>query len=89
ALKKIAETDELSEKAKDALESGQLENAQKLYSSYITTLDKVIMPPYMDYYKIQQNIWKCIWMRFGNRVVRTSRIRPVIPPSTSDYDIVD
>ena len=22
-----------------------------------------------DYYKIQQHIWKCIWMRNGNRIV--------------------
>ena len=30
---------------------------------------KVLAPPYPDYYKIQQQIWKCIWMRHGNRIV--------------------
>uniref|UniRef100_A0A0K2TLD8 Protein-lysine N-methyltransferase SMYD4 n=1 Tax=Lepeophtheirus salmonis TaxID=72036 RepID=A0A0K2TLD8_LEPSM len=89
ALKKIAETEDISERAQEALNTGQLESAQTLYSSYITTLDKVIVPPYTDYYKIQQNIWKCIWMRFGNRVVKTSCRRHVIPQSSTDYDIVD
>jgi hypothetical protein len=41
-----------------------------------------------DYYKIQQNIWKCIWMRFGNRVVIGGQRKPVLPGS-DDYDTVD
>jgi hypothetical protein len=41
-----------------------------------------------DYYKIQQNIWKCIWMRFGNRVIIGGQRKPILPGS-DDYDTVD
>ena len=63
ALKAIGETDSLQEKAGQALRSGDLEKAQVLYSEYMTKLDVHLAPPYPDYYKTQQNIWKCIWMR--------------------------
>ena len=85
ALKAISETDEISEKAKQALAKGDLEQAQSLYSKYMTDLDQHLAPPYQDYYKIQQYIWKCIWMRFGNRVIRAKM--PQAP--TNDFDSVD
>ena len=73
------------EKAGQALRSGDLEKAQVLYSEYMTKLDVHLAPPYPDYYKTQQNIWKCIWMRFGNRVIRGK-----VPQAPSnDFDSVD
>ena len=84
-MKAIGETDEISEKARMALNTGDLEKAQTLYSKYMTDLDKHLAPPYPDYYKIQQNIWKCIWMRYGNRVIRGK-----VPQAPSnDFDSVD
>ena len=41
-----------------------------------------------DYYKIQQSIWKCIWMRFGNRVIK-SKMRKATTVAGDDYDTVD
>ena len=64
ALKKIGETDLISDKAKKAMADGDLGKAQDLYCEYLATLDKYLVPPYPDYYKIQQSIWKCIWMRY-------------------------
>ena len=85
ALKAIGETDQISEQAKHALLKGDLEKAQALYSKYMTDLDEHLAPPYPDYYKIQQNIWKCIWMRYGNRVIRGK-----VPQAPSnDFDSVD
>ena len=43
---------------------------------------------FQDYYKIQQNIWKCIWMRFGNRLI-TGGVRKPVTPADEDYDTVD
>ena len=45
---------------------------------------KVLAPPYPDYYKIQQQIWKCIWMRHGNRIV-TGHARCHIHMLTVDH----
>ena len=87
ALKKIGETDMISAKAKAKMEAGDLEGAQELYCDYLSLLDKYLVPPYADYYKIQQSIWKCIWMRFGNRVIRSKVRKPV--PVLDDYDTVD
>ncbi len=69
------------------MDDGDLAQAQKLYCDYLVTLDKYLVPPYQDYYKIQQSIWKCIWMRFGNRVVRSRARRPA--PTEDDCDAVD
>ena len=41
-----------------------------------------------DYYKVQQHIWKCIWMRFGNRLI-TGGVRKPVTPGDEDYDTVD
>ena len=87
-LKAISESDILHEKAKKAMADGKLADAQELYSKYLTLLDKHLAPPYPDYYKIQQSIWKCIWMRFGNRIVRTRAPKPATVVD-DDYDIVD
>ena len=27
-----------------------------------------------DYYKIQQNIWKISWMRYGNKILSSNRM---------------
>ena len=43
---------------------------------------------FQDYYKIQMNIWKCIWMRFGNRLI-TGGVRKPVTPADEDYDTVD
>ena len=43
ALKKIGETDMISEKAKAAMEKGDLEAAQELYCGYLSTLDKYLV----------------------------------------------
>lgn len=69
------------------MESGDLALAQNLYCDYFMTLDKYLVPPYPDYFKIQQSIWKCIWMRFGNRIVRSKLRNPV--PAAIDDDVVD
>ena len=87
ALKAISETEIMQEKGKKAMEKGQLEEAYDLYTSYLTKLDKHLAPPYPDYYRIQQSIWKCIWMRFGNRVVRAKAVKPAV--TADDYDTVD
>ena len=89
ALKKIGETDLISERAKHAMKEGKLGAAQDLYCDYLTTLDKFLVPPYQDYYKIQQSIWKCIWMRHGNRVIRAKVRKPAVPEASDDYDTVD
>ena len=89
ALKKIGETDLISERAKHAMKEGKLGAAQDLYCDYPTTLDKFLVPPYQDYYKIQQSIWKCIWMRHGNRVIRAKVRKPAVPEASDDYDTVD
>lgn len=86
ALKAISETDTVSEQARQAMANGDLERAQGLYSKYMTDLDSHLAPPYPDYYKIQQHIWKCIWMRYGNRVVRG---KVPTAPSGNDFDTVD
>ena len=77
----------MQEKGKKAMEKGSLEEAYDLYTSYLTKLDKHLAPPYPDYYRIQQSIWKCIWMRFGNRVVRAKAVKPAV--TADDYDTVD
>ena len=87
-LKAISESDILHEKAKKAMADGKLADAQEQYSKYLTLLDKHLAPPYPDYYKIQQSIWKCIWMRFGNRIVRSRAPKPATVVD-DDYDIVD
>jgi hypothetical protein len=87
ALKQISETDLINEKAKAAMAEGKLEQAQTLYCGYLSTLDQYLVPPYQDYYKIQQSIWKCIWMRFGNRVIKGKARRP--KAVTDDFDTVD
>ena len=46
ALKKISETDLISEKARKAMEEGNLEKAQELYCDYLVTLDQYLVPPY-------------------------------------------
>jgi len=85
ALKAIGETDVVSDKAKQAMIDGDLEKAQNLFTKYMGELDEHLCPPYRDYYVIQQAIWKCIWMRYGNRVIR-ARV-PKAP--TEDFDTVD
>ena len=77
----------MNEKAKKAMAAGKLAEAQELFSKYLTTLDKHLAPPYPDYYKIQQSIWKCIWMRFGNRIVRSKAAKA--KEVEEDYDTVD
>jgi len=87
-LKELADTELVSETASTELNSNNLEKAQEIYTDLLKKLDAVIAPPYPDYYKIQQNIWKCIWMRFGNRIV-TGGIRKPVVPGDDDYDTVD
>jgi len=87
-LKELTDTEVLAESADSELKQHNLEKAQELYTTYLKKLDNVIAPPYPDYYKIQQNIWKCIWMRFGNRIV-TSGMRKPVTPADEDYDTVD
>lgn len=87
-LKDLADTEKLAEEADAELKKHSLAKAQDLYTDYLKKLDGVIAPPYPDYYKIQQNIWKCIWMRFGNRIV-TGGIRKPVVPGDDDYDTVD
>jgi len=87
-LKDLSDTDMLAESANKELESNNLEKAQEMLTSNLCKLDSVLAPPYPDYYKIQQNIWKCIWMRHGNRIV-TGGIRKPVMPGDDDYDTVD
>jgi len=87
-LKGLTEMDSLMEAAHNQLEDNQLAAAQEAYTNNLLKLDAVLAPPYPDYYKIQQQIWKCIWMRFGNRIV-TGGIRKPVVPGDDDYDTVD
>ena len=84
-MKAIGETDVVSDKAKQAMIDGDLEKAQNLFTKYMGDLDEHLCPPYRDYYVIQQAIWKCIWMRYGNRVIRAK----VPKAPTEDFDTVD
>lgn len=86
-LKVISETETMSEKAKKALDEGRLQEAQDLFCKYLTTLDKYLAPPYADYYKIQQLIWKCTWLQHGNRVIRKKAVK--VESASDDYDVVD
>jgi len=89
-LKDLSDTELLAETANTELAANQLEKAQNLYTEYLKKLDAVIAPPYPDYYKTQQNIWKCIWMRFGNRVITGGQRKPVLPTGADDeYDTLD
>jgi len=87
-LKGLTEMDEMMEAAHNELEANNLEKAQDMYTSNMMKLDKVLAPPYPDYYKIQQQIWKCIWMRHGNRIVTGHARKPVVP-GDDEYDTVD
>jgi len=87
-LKELADTELISESAERELKTNNLEKAQDLYTDFLKKLDAVLAPPYPDYYKIQQNIWKCIWMRFGNRCI-TTNARNVVTPGEAEYDTVD
>jgi len=87
-LKELADTEILSEAANTELEKNNLEQAQLMFTQLLQKYDSIIAPPYPDYYKIQQNIWKCIWMRFGNRLI-TGGVRKPVTPADEDYDTVD
>jgi len=87
-LKDLADTELLAESANSELQANHLESAQLLYTEYLKKLDAVLAPPYPDYYKIQQNIWKCIWMRHGNRVIIPNQRKTVVQQE-DDYDTLD
>ena len=56
-LKGLGDTEALGENAKRELDAGNLTKAQELYIQYMIKLDELLVPPYLDYYKIQQYIW--------------------------------
>jgi len=56
-LKGLGDTEALGELAKKELDDGNLAKAQDLYVQYMIALDELLVPPYADYYKIQQYIW--------------------------------
>ena len=103
-LKDLADTELLAESANTELQKNNLEKAQEMYTNLLKKYDAIIAPPYpvdnepsienisndslQDYYKVQQHIWKCIWMRFGNRLI-TGGIRKPVTPGDEDYDTVD
>lgn len=92
ALKGLGDTEALGEESKKALDAGNLAKAQELYIKYMIALDELLVPPYADYYKIQQYIWKCIWMRHGNRVIRGTvpkAATEAIAASVDEFDTVD
>lgn len=65
--------------------AGKDEHFQKMAKlKVLKSAPKVLAPPYPDYYKIQQQIWKCIWMRHGNRIV-TGHARCHIHMLTFDH----
>lgn len=57
ALKGLGDTEAQGELAKKELDAGNLAKAQELYIQYMIALDELLVPPYADYYKIQQYIW--------------------------------
>ncbi len=59
-----------------------------MYQDYFCLLDTHLAPPYPDYFKIQQAIWKCIWMRNGNRVIRGT-VPKIAPPADLAFDVLD
>ena len=61
-------------KADTALKNGHLTLAQDLYVKYFNDLDTHIVPPYQDYFRIQQSLWKISWMRHGNSKIGGTRV---------------
>jgi hypothetical protein len=57
-----------------ALKTGDLTLAQDLYVKYFNDLDTHIVPPYQDYFRIQQSLWKISWMRYGNSKIAGTRV---------------
>lgn len=75
AAQAISCTEIVLNKAESAMEDGDFGLAQQTYHEYLSILDQHMVPPYKDYYKVQQAIWKCVWLQFGNRVIR--RMMPI------------
>lgn len=41
--------------------------AQETFEKLLSVLETILSPPYQDYYRIQQALWKIAWMRQGNK----------------------
>jgi hypothetical protein len=73
-MQSLADLGTKAEEATVHLEKQELEKAHVMFNDYLTSLDKLLVPPYQDYYKVQQNIWKLAWMRWGNKIVTNKRM---------------
>ena len=76
ALKEIADTETLGEQVEREAEKNNLEKVQEIYIKNLRILEKVLAPPFPDFCRLQQNIWKCFWLRFGNKVMVGGNRRP-------------
>jgi len=84
-LKELADNGVMAEEANTYLEQQNIVKAQDVFINYLDKLDDLIAPPYQDYYKIQQNIWKISWMRYGNKIF-TSQTMSAKPVEEVDLD---
>ena len=74
----------MAEEAVTCLGTQNIAKAQQLFSSYLNKLDDLIAPPYQDLYRIQQNIWKISWMRYGNKIYTAKKMTA---KSTTDVEL--
>lgn len=85
SLKELSDIGGMAEEANALLEKQNIVKAQEVFKEYLNKLDDLIAPPYQDYYKIQQNIWKLSWMCHGNKIY-TSKTMAVRKNEELDLD---
>merc|ERR1719228_2819553 len=77
SLKELSDIGGMAEQANEYLEKQNIVKAQEVFINYMNKLDDLVAPPYQDYYKIQQNIWKISWMRYGNKIFTSKKMTAV------------
>ena len=63
--------------------------ARDLYEQFFKTVDYYLVPPYTDYYKIQQSLWKISWMLYGNKKLASKRVPVAAMDSVLALDSLD
>ena len=89
AIKAVSQTDQIQTLAEQTFKDGNLVLAQDYYEKFFTVLDSHLVPPYQDYYKIQQNLWKIVWMRLGNKKIASKRVPVPAMESVMSLDSLD
>lgn len=71
--------DATTEQANKALKDGNLALAQEIFEKLLSRLEQTLVPPYADYYRIQQSLWRVAWMRHGNKKFASKKVpRPAM-----------